>query len=247
MAQGLRADPGVPFGYRGGGSPLHRFPAGLKLLALLVLSAAAFSSIPGLLAAALLTVAAARAARLRLRELFRGCRSLLTLAFFILIFQTIDPGAPGIALGAITVFGLALPPFTIPFISTEGFFAGFLSGLRIMVSFAAGSLLFAVTTMGELRRSLGRAEQAIAGLFVREKKAGKHRYSRVSLGLSLMLGFIPRFFELWETVNLARDARAGKRGPGRLMAVIPLVTERLMETAAETAEALEARGIWSAD
>jgi biotin transport system permease protein len=247
MAQRLSADAGVPFAYRGGGSALHRFPAGLKLLALLVLSAAAFSSMPGLLVASLLTAAAARAARIRFRELFRGCRSLLTLALFILIFQTIDPGAPGIALGAITIRGLALPPFTIPFISAEGFFAGFLSSLRIMVSFAAGSLLFAVTTMGELRRSLGRAEQTIAGLFIRGKKTGKRRYSRVSLGLSLMLGFIPRFFELWETVNLARDARSGKRGPGRLMAVIPLVTERLMETAAETAEALEARGIWSAE
>ena len=64
-----------------------------------------------------------------------------------------------------------------------------------------------------------------------------------SLGISLMLGFIPRFFELWETTNLACDARVCKRGPRRLLILVPLVTERMMEAAADTALALEARGL----
>jgi energy-coupling factor transporter transmembrane protein EcfT len=243
MARNVKAC-NVPFGYRRGNTVLHRFPAGLKLLVLFVLSAAAFGSIPGLLLAALLTAAASLAARIRPPELLRGSRPLMALALCILAFQTVRPSAPGIALGEITAFGLRLPPLVIPCISAEGFFAGLLSALRITISFAAGSLLFAVTSMRELWLSLGRAEQAIGGLFSRKRKAPPfRRYSRLSLGLSLMLGFIPRFFELWETANLACEARSCGRGLRRMKLVIPLVTERMMELAAGTAEALESRGI----
>jgi biotin transport system permease protein len=229
MARHLTANR-LPFSYRGGGV-LRRVPAGLKLLALFALSIAAFSSPAGLLIAALAAAAGSFLARVKPRELLRGSRSLFMLALFILVFQTFDPGAPPIALGAIN----------LPWISVRGFLDGVLSALRIMVSFAAGSLLFAVTTMRELRLSLGRAEQAIAGLFVRP--VAPRQYSRFSLGLSLMLGFIPRFFELWETVNLACDARSGRRGLRRLILIIPLTAERMMEMAATTAEALQARGI----
>ncbi|GHV96438.1 hypothetical protein AGMMS50293_27580 [Spirochaetia bacterium] len=240
-----------PFSYRAGTSPLHRFPAGFKLLCLLALSIAAFSSIPGLLLSALLVCAASLIARIRPWELLRGCRPLIILSLFILIFKTIQADAPGISLGAMNVFGLEFPALHIPCISPEGFFGGILSGLRIVVSYAAGSLLFAVTTMRELRRSLGRAERAIYGLFPRRRGTARQRIantppircSRLSLGISLMLGFIPRFFELWETTNLACDARACKRGLRRLVLIIPLVTERMMEAAADTAQALEARGI----
>ncbi|MDR2110671.1 MAG: energy-coupling factor transporter transmembrane protein EcfT [Spirochaetaceae bacterium] len=58
-----------------------------------------------------------------------------------------------------------------------------------------------------------------------------------------MLGFLPRFFEIWETVNLAYQARGGKGGIPRILILLPLVTERMMEIAAETAGALESRGL----
>jgi energy-coupling factor transporter transmembrane protein EcfT len=243
----------IPFSYRAGTSPLHRFSAGFKLLCLLALSIAAFSSIPGLLLSALLVWAAALIARIRPRELLCGCRPLVILSLFILIFKTVQADAPGISLGAINTPSPEFPALHIPFISPEGFLGGILSGLRIMVSYCAGSLLFAVTTMRELRRSLGRAERVILGLFPqRRETAGRRitnkadapiRCSRLSLGISLMLGFIPRFFELWETTNLACDARVCKRGLRRLMLIIPLVTERMMEAAADTAQALEARSL----
>ena len=55
--------------------------------------------------------------------------------------------------------------------------------------------------------------------------------------------FIPRFFEMWETANLACQARSCKRGLRRLLVLLPLVTEKMMEAAAETVLALEARGL----
>jgi biotin transport system permease protein len=66
---------------------------------------------------------------------------------------------------------------------------------------------------------------------------------RLSLGLSLMLGFMPRFFEIWENTELAYQARAGKKGPAQLITLIPLIIERMIECAAETALALEGRGL----
>jgi biotin transport system permease protein len=66
---------------------------------------------------------------------------------------------------------------------------------------------------------------------------------RLALGITLMLGFLPRFFEIWEDSESAYRARAGKNGVCKIVALIPLVTERMIELAVETAMALEARGL----
>lgn len=228
-----------PFAYRNGSGFLHRSPAGLKLLCLLFLSVAAYSSRPGLLVSALVTAALSLSGGIRPWELLRGFRPLFFLSLLVIIFRGFSPGAPGIMLGAMR----------IPFVSGEGFLEGLFQALRLAVSFAAGSLLFAVTTMRELRLSLAKAETIFFSLFdIFRGKARNalprpaRRSSRISLGLSLTLGFIPRFFELWENRNLACEARSCKKGARRLFLLVPLVTEALMEAAGDTAEALEARG-----
>jgi biotin transport system permease protein len=202
-------------------SPLHRCPPGLKLLGLLALSTGAFYSVYGLAAAAALIIAGALAAGIRPWELLRGSKPVLFLAAFIILIRTIRFGAPGLRLTA-----AGLGTLTLPALSIEGFTGGLHQGLCFITSFSAGALLFSVTTMQELRDSL---ERRIPGRF--------------ALGLSLMLGFLPRFFEIWETANLAFEARSGKRGPRRLIILIPLIIERMMETAGETAEALDSRGL----
>jgi energy-coupling factor transporter transmembrane protein EcfT len=65
---------------------------------------------------------------------------------------------------------------------------------------------------------------------------------RLSLGISLMLGFIPRFFAVWDTAELAYRARGGKPGAAQMALLLPLVIERMIEGAMETAAALESRG-----
>jgi len=119
---------------------------------------------------------------------------------------------------------------------------GIIAVLRILVPFAAAALLFTVTTMRELRLSLAAIEIRVKNLFAAGHKK-KKTTAFFSLGISLMLGFIPRFFDLWETANLACEARSCKRGLRRLLILIPLVCERMMEAAADTALALEARGL----
>jgi biotin transport system permease protein len=230
----------IPFAYRSGKSPLHRCPAGLKLLGLLALSLGAFYSVYGLAAGAALLAGGAFLAGLRPWELLRGSKTVVVLALLLLLLRSFHFTGPEAA-------GLPLP-------DPEGFWAGLHQGLCFLLSFAAGSLLFAVTTMGELRDSLGRAETAAAAwvlglgrLFRRGKNQApppkRRAWSSFSLGLSLMLGFLPRFFEIWETANLAYEARSGKKGLRRFVILAPLVIERMMEAAAETAEALDSRGL----
>jgi len=107
--------------------------------------------------------------------------------------------------------------------SKAGFFEAARFALALFLTFAASSLYFAVTTMGELRRSLPNAKLVLA--------------------LSLMLGFLPRFFALWEEAELSCEARSFRRGIKRTAAILLLVTERMIERAAETAAALESRGL----
>ncbi|MDR1025162.1 MAG: energy-coupling factor transporter transmembrane protein EcfT [Treponema sp.] len=207
---GGRTAPAFPFGYRAGDSPLHRCPAPIKLLAVLLLSIFAYGSVPGLCAGALGIAAAALVAGIRPWELLRGSRPVLFLALLFFLLRIIE-------------FGGTAPFFRVRGAEIPG---GLAQGLSMLVSFAGGALLFAVTTMGELRA--GRPFSAPP-------------LSRFGLALSLMLGFFPRFFEIWEGTTLAWRARGGS--PGRIGALILPVTERMLESAFNTAEALEARGL----
>jgi biotin transport system permease protein len=110
------------------------------------------------------------------------------------------------------------------FLNRRGLAEGLVFGWGILLAFCAASLFFSVTTMAEIRDSLD-----------------KFRLKRLSLGLSLMLGFLPRFFALWEGAELAYRARCGRRGLPQLFALVPLVMERMIVSAGETAAALEAR------
>ena len=158
----------LPFEYRAGNSILHRIPAGIKLLLLIIISVAVYFPFPG----------------------------------------------------------LNLP--------SSGLLKVLIIILRIIAIYAIASLFFAVTTMRELRLSIAKIETKI------NKKSS---IAYFSLGISLMMGFIPRFFELWESANIAYKARSLKKGIRRLFIIIPLVTEKMMESAADTALALEARGL----
>ncbi|MDR1216032.1 MAG: energy-coupling factor transporter transmembrane protein EcfT [Treponema sp.] len=110
----------------------------------------------------------------------------------------------------------------------DGFLSGLTFGMGLLVSFIGTKLFFTTTTMTQLRDTLDRIPFPW--------------FRRFSLYLTLMLGFLPRFLERWETAELAYKARAGRNGVRKLFAVTPLVIELMVEAAVETAVALEARG-----
>jgi biotin transport system permease protein len=112
----------------------------------------------------------------------------------------------------------------------------------ILISFAGGSLFFSVTTMTEIRRSLERAERFLRRPF-RRRQPDAFPQGQLSLALALMLAFLPRFFELWEAAETAVKARGCTGTFRRVTAILPLVAEGMLESASETAAALEARGV----
>ncbi|MDR3144881.1 MAG: energy-coupling factor transporter transmembrane protein EcfT [Treponema sp.] len=223
-----------PYAYRPGHTVLHRLPGTVKLLGVLGLSGGAFLFGSAALGpATLIVIAGAFLARMKPWELMGGSKPLAVMLLLVLIFRSLSLDPPGF--------------------DREGCIEALLFAWKILLSFSAGALLFASTTMKELLDSLGALEGALLRPLVlllgRGRSAGMRRLRRrlmrprLSLGISLMLGFMPRFFEVWESANLACRARGGRGGIRQFQALILLTTERMIETAAETARALEARGL----
>lgn len=204
----------TPYAYHAGNSAPHRAPAALKLVALALVSATAFFAFPtGALVASCGLSFAALVAKIPPLRLLRGAKPLLFMALLALFTRS-----------------CAWDPLRF---SPDGLREGLAFASGLVVSFAAAALFFSLTTMTELKRSLDAIARWTHCALLR----------RASLGISLMLGFIPRFFELWETASLAYRARAGKNNVRKLLIVLPLVLERMLEIAGETAAALEMRGV----
>jgi energy-coupling factor transporter transmembrane protein EcfT len=220
----------TPWAYRKGNSPLHRLPGGVKLAGLLGLSLGAF--FPGLVALpvlALLLAVLSLAGGMRPWELLRGSRPLLLFVVAIFLFQALELNLQAEA-GAGVETG-AEPPHLLS-VNPEGLKEGLVFALRIAFSFAAGALFFALTTLGEIKKSLARLES----FFHLEDL-------RISLLISLMLMFLPRFFEQWEEAERAWRSRGGGRGFRKLRVLMPLVIAKMLTLAAETSRALESRGV----
>jgi len=211
----------TPFAFRPGRCIIRRAPALLKLLALLCLSALAFSGARGLALCAFFLVLFCALARVNPLSLLRGSAPLMIFAAFALISGAIN--------------------FDGPKISAEGLLKGALAALRIFTIFSLAGFFFAVTSLRDLRKSISTIENKIIKIFFPKRKERGVLF--FSLGLSLMLGFIPRFFEAWETAELSCRARSCRKGLRRLKIIVPLVTEIMIEKAALTALALEARGL----
>ncbi|GHV75018.1 hypothetical protein AGMMS49940_23200 [Spirochaetia bacterium] len=202
----------VPYAYRPGKSVLHRLPGGVKLLALFLISTLAFIFGPPALAAGTLLVIAGSLAA-RIDP-----RQLLRGSKPLLVMV--------LMVGICRSIGLETTERgSLVFLNREGLAASLSFGWSIILAFGAASLFFSVTTMTEIKDSLDRL-----------------RLKRLSLGISLMLGFLPRFFAVWEGAELAYRARCGKKGLAQLRALLPLVMERMLVSAGETAAALEGRG-----
>jgi biotin transport system permease protein len=212
--------------------------AGVKLLCLFMFSLAAFLSNPACSAAlSAFLAAAALTASLNPASLLRGSRPIIILGVFVALGRT-----------------FAISP---PFFSVDGLLSGLLFLWGMLLSFCGGALLFAVTTTAELREAVSTAERALfkplAALLRNAKnprleklrRAATRRaaalYPRTALALSLMMGFIPRFFAEWEALQSAYRARAGGRGIAEIKSLVPLAVGRMIDRAAETAAALLAR------
>ena len=206
----------TPWSYQKDSTPLHRLPAAVKLIFLLLLSLAVFipcslfQSSVILAGIALVMIILSLIARKNPLSLLRGSGPLIFMVFAVFLVRGLELSPPGL--------------------NFEGLKETTIFGARIIIAFSAGSLLFSVTTPWEIRKSLSRLE-SLLGL---DKP-------RLSLGISLMLGFLKAFFVIWEDLSLAWKARGGGNNLKRLVTLIFLSIEKMMKKAAETAAALESR------
>lgn len=223
----------MPYAYSPYATPLHRVDAGLKLAILCLLSFLAFIAGPvGIVVSGAAVGAAAIVSRTNAKKIFSGSRALLISTGIIVAIKTftVRASAPFIAIDA------------------TGFREGVLFFASLMVSFAGGAVLFATTTSFQLRSALRKGERALLHAIRRignPKTVGpraRRPASDISLLLALILAFLPRVFEVWEATVEARAVRCGKMGIRGIFSVVPLVLERMIEAAAETSLALEARG-----
>lgn len=202
----------TPFSYRKGSTLLHRLPAGAKLVFMLLLSLAAFfPNIIVLSAIALILISLSFIAGIGPAALLRGSGPLLLVVLAVFVVQGAEFSPPGF--------------------NTAGLLEALVFCARIALAFSAASLLFSVTSTGEIRKSLSLPETK---LHLEKLK--------LSLCISLMLGFLKNFFEVWEDLDLAWKSRVGRKNLSRLLKLLPLLLEKLMIKAGETATALEARG-----
>lgn len=208
----MKKNASTPWSYRKGNSVLHRLPPLVKLAFLLVLSFAAFfPNLYVLSSIVLVLIILSVIAGLGPAALLRGSGPLLLIVLAAFVVEALE--------------------FNPPRLDMDDLDETLVFCVRLGAAFAAGTLLFAVTTTGEIRKSLLQAER-----FLHIEKL------KPALAVSLMLGFLKAFFEIWEDLTLAWKSRGGKNNLRRLRVLVPLLVERMMTLAAETAEAMESRG-----
>jgi energy-coupling factor transporter transmembrane protein EcfT len=223
----------TPYAYRPGNTALHRLDPAIKLLALLVITTTVFIfGFYALAGAAAFLAVCSFTARIRPGELLRGIKPVFIMSLLVVVSRSVV--------------------FESPWFSLWGCAAGLLFSGNMVICFAAGSLLFSVTSMTELQNSLEKLERLIfkipvfflrrSGRAALARAALKLERPKLSLAIPLMLGFLPRFFEIWEAAHTAYAARCGKKGIRAALVLVPLVTGRMIEAAAETALAMESRG-----
>lgn len=224
----------IPYSYRSGNTVLHRLPALFKLFILFFLSLCPFFfGIYAICAASILTAIGACTASLKIRDLLAGSRTLLISLAVIMLIRSFKTEAP--------------------YVSFKTLIDGFEFTWQIINAFCAAALFFATTTIREIRSAAAVLESGFSYIPYRilsaskapraKRMAKKLEQKRLSLSLTLMLAFLPRVFSVWDTIKTAYKARAGKEGIRSLLYIIPLLTERMIETAAETARALQARAL----
>jgi len=189
-----------------------------------------FAGFPGLILTSAVVITASLIGKIPIPSLFSGSKALAVTTLVV------------VALRAVTT--KSDPSFSIR-IDEKGCVEGLLFAWGVFASFALGSVLFATTTTAELRFALSRLEKktkhglrAILPVGITKKIDSFD----LSLTIALALAFIPRVFSIWEAAEYAYRARSGKMGILGTAKLIPLVAERLIEAAAETAHAMVSRG-----
>jgi energy-coupling factor transporter transmembrane protein EcfT len=201
---------------------IHRIPAGIKLVALVSCTIAVFSvSTPVLAALSVVLVLLAILARLDITLVVGTVKLVICYGVFIALFRIAgkEP-VPAILVGELLKTACYL--------------------WQLGAVLLAGALFYATTGTTEISSFLSAVQKAVRW---------KAPLPDIAFLLSLTIGFIPRVFTAWESINLAWDARGGavKKSPAaafrRFTTLVPLLVINLLEIASDTDRAIKNRSL----
>ena len=199
------------FSYTKGNSIIHRAPAGLKLLLLLVIPITLYlTPIQVCLAFIPVLFAVALVARIELGLFLKDLRPIVIYSVMIL---TID------------VLSYLISSKNGNIITQASLFMI----LRLLCAIEAVSIFFRTTSIYETTDCL----QKIEGFLT----FGKSKLV-VSSMLSLFLSFLPQIFATWKDLELAYKARGGRRGPAKIITLMPRLISASIKKADTTFLAL---------
>ena len=199
------------FSYTKGNSIIHRAPAGLKLLLLLVIPITLYlTPIQVCLAFIPVLFAVALVARIELGLFLKDLRPIVIYSVMIL---TID------------VLSYLISSKNGNIITQTSLFMI----LRLLCAIEAVSIFFRTTSIYETTDCLQRIEGFLT--------FGKSKLV-VSSMLSLFLSFLPQIFATWKDLELAYKARGGRRGPAKIITLMPRLISASIKKADTTFLAL---------
>lgn len=199
------------FSYTKGNSIIHRAPAGLKLLLLLVIPITLYlTPIQVCLAFIPVLFAVALVARIELGLFLKDLRPIVIYSVMIL---TID------------VLSYLISSKNGNIITQTSLFMI----LRLLCAIEAVSIFFRTTSIYETTDCLQRIEGFLT--------FGKSKLV-VSSMLSLFLSFLPQIFATWKDLELAYKARGGRRGPAKIIILMPRLISASIKKADTTFLAL---------
>lgn len=211
-------------------SLIHRIPAIVKLIILFCVPLALhFTTLPYHLGFFCFAVLLALIAKLPMNSFFRDLKPIVYYCFFIFIIDVLT----------ILLFDKTPMPIeagiqdnlNAPVLLEKG---NFTLMSRLMVSMAYTSIFFRTTSHLEMRESLEKIELCITF---------RHSKLTFSKSFALFLNFLPQLFEIWNSLDLAWHARAGKRTPRKIIVLLPVFITLSMKKANETLLAIRNRNL----
>lgn len=213
------------FTYQSGTTFLHRSPVYAKLLILCILSIVIFTG--GWYTSLILAPVAYIIGILcgfSFRNTLREQKGILYYGLFLSAFTAITACFNTDNITAIVIFNAAVPSI--------------LFTVKLLITTQLASLIFKTTTTRSIL-SLFEQIEAYAPKVVKKQ--------RFSLKFTLLITFIPRVFDTWQTLSIAWDARGGmlkkNRGIRKIIYLIPALFSSLLEKASEMFYAITSRGL----
>ncbi len=217
-------------------SLIHKIPAIVKLVVLFCVPLALhLTTLPFHLGFFCFAVLLALIAKLPIKSFFRDLKPIIYYCLFILIIDILTlllfdktPMPIADSLDDVAVSQ------SISFWSVLLEKGNFTLMSRLVVSMAYTSIFFRTTSHLEMRQSLEKIESCITF---------RHSNLTFSKSFALFLNFLPQLFAIWSSLDLAWQARKGKRTPRKIIVLLPIFITLSMKKANETLLAIKNRSI----